>query len=129
MSERDGYPANVPCWIETSQPHPEAAVPPRIRLVQGTNGSRTTDFCPSTNRRGLRFLDRSHPLHEEECLHELRSWTGELLWRMPDVHDVYDKAPPNEDRRDGWVRGSDMEGIGVPLDQALPYFACSPKEQ
>jgi predicted enzyme related to lactoylglutathione lyase len=26
MSERDGYPANVPCWIETSQPHPEAAV-------------------------------------------------------------------------------------------------------
>jgi hypothetical protein len=67
--------------------------------------------------------------YQEECLHELRSRTGELLWRMPDVHDVYDKAPPNEDRRDGWVRGSDMEGIGVPLDQAVPYLACSPKEQ
>jgi hypothetical protein len=43
------------------------------------------------------------------------------------MHDVYDKAPPNEDQRDGWVRGSDMEGIGVPLDQAVPYLACSPK--
>jgi len=64
----------------------------------------------------------------EECLHELRSQTGELLWRLPDVHDVYDKAPPHEDRRDGWVRGSDMEGIGVPLDQVVPYFAC-PKER
>jgi uncharacterized protein len=26
MQERDGYPAGVPCWIDTSQPDPEAAV-------------------------------------------------------------------------------------------------------
>ncbi|HZO78221.1 MAG TPA: VOC family protein [Solirubrobacteraceae bacterium] len=26
MRERDGYPAGVPCWIDTSQPDPEAAV-------------------------------------------------------------------------------------------------------
>src|ERR671923_2498818 len=26
MLERDGYPAGVPCWIDTSQPDPEAAV-------------------------------------------------------------------------------------------------------
>jgi predicted enzyme related to lactoylglutathione lyase len=25
MSERNGYPAGVPCWVETSQPDPEAA--------------------------------------------------------------------------------------------------------
>ena len=27
MSERDGYIAGVPCWIDTSQPDPEAALP------------------------------------------------------------------------------------------------------
>src|ERR1700704_6747525 len=26
MLERDGYPQGVPCWIDTSQPDPEAAV-------------------------------------------------------------------------------------------------------
>jgi predicted enzyme related to lactoylglutathione lyase len=26
MRERDGYPAGVPCWVDTSQPDPEAAV-------------------------------------------------------------------------------------------------------
>jgi predicted enzyme related to lactoylglutathione lyase len=26
MSVRDGYPAGVPCWVETSQPDPESAV-------------------------------------------------------------------------------------------------------
>jgi uncharacterized protein len=26
MLERDGYPAGVPCWVDTSQPDPEAAV-------------------------------------------------------------------------------------------------------
>src|SRR4051794_36193640 len=26
MPDRDGYPAGVPCWIDTSQPDPEAAV-------------------------------------------------------------------------------------------------------
>src|SRR3954453_17994068 len=26
MPERDGYPAGVPCWIDTTQPDPEAAV-------------------------------------------------------------------------------------------------------
>ena len=25
MIERDGYPAGVPCWIDTSQPDPDAA--------------------------------------------------------------------------------------------------------
>ena len=27
MSERDGYIHGVPCWIDTSQPDPEAALP------------------------------------------------------------------------------------------------------
>ncbi|MBA3373689.1 MAG: VOC family protein, partial [Euzebyaceae bacterium] len=26
MLERDGYPAGVPCWVDTGQPDPEAAV-------------------------------------------------------------------------------------------------------
>src|SRR5436305_6268686 len=26
MFERDGYPPGVPCWVDTSQPDPEAAV-------------------------------------------------------------------------------------------------------
>jgi predicted enzyme related to lactoylglutathione lyase len=26
MSQRDGYPAGVPCWVETSQPDPESAM-------------------------------------------------------------------------------------------------------
>ena len=26
MLERDGYPAGVPCWVDTAQPDPEAAV-------------------------------------------------------------------------------------------------------
>jgi predicted enzyme related to lactoylglutathione lyase len=25
MPERDGYPAGVPCWIDTTQPDPDAA--------------------------------------------------------------------------------------------------------
>src|SRR5690349_2015947 len=25
MPERDGYPAGVPCWVDTSQPDPQAA--------------------------------------------------------------------------------------------------------
>jgi predicted enzyme related to lactoylglutathione lyase len=27
MPERDGYIPGVPCWVDTSQPHPEAALP------------------------------------------------------------------------------------------------------
>ena len=34
MFERDGYPAGVPCWVETAQPDPEAAV----RFYEGLFG-------------------------------------------------------------------------------------------
>ena len=27
MSERDGYIPGVPCWVDTSQPDPQAALP------------------------------------------------------------------------------------------------------
>jgi hypothetical protein len=27
MLERDGYPPGVPCWVDTTQPDPDAAVP------------------------------------------------------------------------------------------------------
>jgi uncharacterized protein len=43
MLERDGYPAGVPCWIDTSQPDPEAAV----RFYGGLFGWEFEDRMPA----------------------------------------------------------------------------------
>jgi predicted enzyme related to lactoylglutathione lyase len=67
MPERDGYIPGVPCWIDTSQPDPEAAVdfysglfgwefedvmPPES---EGTSGSRAqTRPLPASSTRAAR---------------------------------------------------------------------------
>jgi uncharacterized protein len=43
MFERDGYPAGVPCWIDTGQPDPEAAV----RFYSGLFGWDFVDRTPA----------------------------------------------------------------------------------
>ena len=43
MLERDGYPAGVPCWVDTSQPDPEAAV----RFYGGLFGWEFEDRMPA----------------------------------------------------------------------------------
>ena len=40
-----------------------------------------------------------------ESVQNLEGFVDELAGGPRDVHDVYDEAPPNEDRRDGWARG------------------------
>jgi predicted enzyme related to lactoylglutathione lyase len=42
MLERDGYPAGVPCWVDTAQPDPEAAV----RFYEGLFGWEFEDSMP-----------------------------------------------------------------------------------
>ncbi len=42
MLEREGYPAGVPCWVDTSQPDPEAAV----RYYSGVFGWEFDDRAP-----------------------------------------------------------------------------------
>jgi predicted enzyme related to lactoylglutathione lyase len=42
MLERDGYPAGVPCWVDTGQPDPEAAV----RFYSGLFGWEFVDRTP-----------------------------------------------------------------------------------
>ena len=43
MLERDGYPAGVPCWVDTAQPDPEAAV----RFYSGLFGWEFEDRMPA----------------------------------------------------------------------------------
>ena len=43
MLERDGYPAGVPCWVDTAQPDPEAAV----RFYSGLFGWEFEDSMPA----------------------------------------------------------------------------------
>lgn len=43
MLERDGYPAGVPCWVDTGQPDPEAAV----RFYRGLFGWEFEDRMPA----------------------------------------------------------------------------------
>jgi predicted enzyme related to lactoylglutathione lyase len=43
MPERDGYPAGVPCWVDTAQPDPEAAV----RFYSGLFGWDFVDRMPA----------------------------------------------------------------------------------
>jgi uncharacterized protein len=42
MLERDGYPPGVPCWVDTAQPDPEAAV----RFYSGLFGWEFEDRMP-----------------------------------------------------------------------------------
>jgi predicted enzyme related to lactoylglutathione lyase len=42
MSTRENYPAGVPCWVDTNQPDPEAAV----RFYSGLFGWETEDMMP-----------------------------------------------------------------------------------
>ena len=53
--ERDGYPPGVPCWVDTSQPDPEAAV----RFYQGLFGWEFTDRMPSGSE-GSYYVARLH---------------------------------------------------------------------
>ena len=55
MIERDGYPPGVPCWIDTSQPDPEAAV----RFYQGLFGWEFTDRMPPGSS-GSYFVAKLH---------------------------------------------------------------------
>ena len=43
MPERDGYIPGVPCWIDTNQPDPEAA----LRLLRGLFGWEFEDVMPA----------------------------------------------------------------------------------
>lgn len=53
MLERDGYPAGVPCWIDTSQPDPEAAV----AFYSGLFGWECEDVMPP-GAPGVYFIAR-----------------------------------------------------------------------
>src|SRR5918999_3302360 len=46
MLERDGYPAGVPCWVDTAQPEPEAAVRFYARLFEWDFEERTPAGSP-----------------------------------------------------------------------------------
>src|ERR671934_1900498 len=53
MPERDGYIAGVPCWIDTSQPEPEAALP----FYSGLFGWEFEDVMPPDSP-GKYFIGR-----------------------------------------------------------------------
>ena len=53
MPERDGYTAGVPCWVDTSQPDPEAAVP----FYSGLFGWEFEDVMPPDSP-GKYFIGR-----------------------------------------------------------------------
>jgi hypothetical protein len=66
--------------------------------------------------------------YREKCLFEIVDETGAVLWEQSDVHNVIDKAPPSEDRRDGWGRGliGFKDGIGDSLGELEGQSVCSP---
>src|SRR2546423_15200275 len=53
MADRDGYTPGVPCWIDTSQPDPEAALP----FYSGLFGWEFEDVMPSDSP-GKYFIAR-----------------------------------------------------------------------
>jgi predicted enzyme related to lactoylglutathione lyase len=55
MRERDGYPAGVPCWIDTSQPDPEAGV----AFYQSLFGWEIEDVMPPGSA-GKYYIARLH---------------------------------------------------------------------
>src|SRR5436309_12787154 len=55
MLERDGYPPGVPCWVDTTQPDPEAAV----AFYRGLFGWDFDDAMPP-GAPGQYFLPRLH---------------------------------------------------------------------
>jgi hypothetical protein len=52
---RDGYPAGVPCWIDTTQPDPQAAA----EFYRGLLGWKLEDMMPP-NSPGQYFVARLH---------------------------------------------------------------------
>ena len=56
MPERDGYIPGVPCWVDTSQPDPDAAVD----FYGGLFGWEFEDVMPAGTR-GAKYLDRPDP--------------------------------------------------------------------
>ena len=54
MPERDGYIPGVPCWVDTSQPDPEAALP----FYGGLFGWEFEDVMPDGIRRRSYFIGR-----------------------------------------------------------------------
>jgi len=52
---RDGYPAGVPCWIDTTQPDPHAAA----EFYRGLLGWKLEDMMPP-NSPGQYFVARLH---------------------------------------------------------------------
>ena len=55
MPERDGYIAGVPCWIDTTQPDPDAAA----SFYAGLFGWEFEDAMPAGEP--AKYLDRPHP--------------------------------------------------------------------
>jgi predicted enzyme related to lactoylglutathione lyase len=55
MPERDGYIPGVPCWVDTSQPDPEAALP----FYRGVFGWEFEDVMPAGTE-GRYFIGRVH---------------------------------------------------------------------
>jgi uncharacterized protein len=55
MPERDGYPPGVPCWVDTSQPAPEAA----LDFYRGLFGWEFEDVMPPGSE-GKYFIARLH---------------------------------------------------------------------
>ena len=54
MAERDGYIPGVPCWIDTSQPDPDAAV----RFYEGLFEWACEDVMPPDSAGGKYFMAR-----------------------------------------------------------------------
>ena len=54
MPERDGYIPGVPCWVDTSQPDPEAALP----FYRGLFGWEFEDVMPAEAPRASYFIGR-----------------------------------------------------------------------
>jgi hypothetical protein len=54
MAERDGYIPGVPCWIDTSQPDPDAA----LKFYEGLFGWACEDVMPADSPSGKYFMAR-----------------------------------------------------------------------
>jgi hypothetical protein len=65
--------------------------------------------------------------YREKCLFEIIDETGVVVWEQPDVHNVIDRAPPSEDRRDGWGLGlMGLDGIEDSQEELEVRSVCSP---
>jgi hypothetical protein len=62
--------------------------------------------------------------YEEKCLLQLVAEDGEVEWTQQDIHDLWEGAPPSEDRRDGWSRAQGIGTGGAISDGAQARWAC-----